>query len=44
MIRLNSEKFQNFQFQAEIVILNENHKNYNLGEFPDINEFTLVTI
>ena len=44
MIRLNSEKFQNFQFQAEIFILNENHKNDKLGEFPDFNEFTLMTV
>ena len=44
MIRLNSEKFQNFQFQAEMVILNENHKNDNLGEVPNFNEFTLIMI
>ena len=43
-LRLNCEKFQNFQFQAEIEILNENHKNDNQGEFTDFNEFTLMTI
>ena len=29
MIRLNSEKLQNFHFQAQIVIFEENRKNDN---------------
>ena len=38
--RLNSKKFQNFEFQAKIVIFRENYKYDNLDEFLDFYEFT----
>ena len=44
MTRLNSEKFQNFQFQPKLSFLSENHKNDNQNEFPDFYEFTLSMI
>ena len=42
--RLNSEKFQNFHFQAQNVIFEGKHKNDNQREFWDFNEFTLYMI
>ena len=34
--RLNSEKIQNFQFQAQSAnFLRKNHNNYNKGKLPD---------
>ena len=44
MSRLNSEKFQNFQFQALIFIFEGNYKNDKQGDFPDFNEFALYMI
>ena len=36
IFRLNSEKFQDFQFQAKIVIFEGNNKNDNLCDFLDL--------
>ena len=43
-VRLNSEKFQNFNVWASLVILGENHKNDYLVEKPGFNEFDLYII
>ena len=44
MDRLNSEKFQNLHFQAEIVILRKNTQNDNDSEFSDSHDLTLFMI